>query len=236
MDAGKLAQIKGEGELRFAKAGLTLVGYYAVLLILSMVPFGAFTGMGRILIHMPPVVNGIFRITFQCLISMFLIGPLTVGMKKGMLNLKESEDITGCLFYAFDSTRYMKIVRGLVLYTLIGVVMSVLNFIDEMLPIKLFYVPVIFMSFAIAFIQVFMLCFVEYLVAEDHDISPVDACTKSINLMNGHKKDLWNFILLYLKEILICIVTCGLGLFYYVPKYQCGFTCFYEHLKENSDT
>lgn len=235
MDAGKLAQIKGEGELRFAKAGLTLVGYYAVIILLSFVPFGTFTALGRILADMPPVLGGMFRITFQCLISLFISGPLTVGIKKCMLKLKESEDISGGLFYAFDGTRYMKIVRGLVLYTLIGVVMSVLNFIDDIIPIRIFYVPAVLVSFAIAFVQVFMLGFVEYLVAEDHDISPVDACTKSIKLMEGHKKDLWNFFLLYLKEILICIVTCGFGFFYYIPKYQCGFTCFYEHLKEDSD-
>lgn len=233
MDAGQLAQIKGEGQLRFAKAGLTLVGYYAVILVLSLVPFGAFTTLGRILSHMPPLLGGIFRISFQCLISLFLIGPMTVGVKKGMLNLKDSDDIRGCLFYAFDGSRYLKIVRGTVLYTVIGIVTSVLNFLDEILGTDIFDVPAVLTALGIIFLQMFVLGFVEHIVAEDHDISPIEACTKSMNLMNGHKKDLWEFILLYIKEILISIVTCGIGLIYYAPLFMCGFTCFYEHLKES---
>jgi len=233
MDSGKIAQIKGEGELRFAKANMTLIGYYAVILILSFVPTGVGAALGRFAFLEGSFFGSLIKISVQGLVSLFVIGPLTVGIKRGMLDLKESDDVTGCLFYAFDGSRYMNIVRGLVLYSLIGVVVAVLNCIDEFTQIRILYVPVILTSFGVALLQMFVLTFVEHIVAEDNTISPVAAFNKSIELTNGHRKDLWNFFLAYLKEILICVVTCGLGLFYFVPKFQCGLTCFYEHLKEN---
>ena len=234
MDAAKIAQIKGEGEMRFAKAGLTLIGYFAVTVILGFVPFGAFTALGRLPVPMNSLFNAILRISTQCMLSLFLTGPMMVGLKKGMLDLRVNDDITGCLFYAFDGSRYMRIVRGLVLSTLFGAIMSVVNSIDDLLPYKILLVPAIFTGLGIAFIQVFVLTFTQHIVAKDHDISPIEACTKSMKLMNGHIKDLWSLFEHYLKEIVICIVTFGLGLFYFVPKFQCGLTCFYEHLKEGN--
>lgn len=232
MDAAKISQIKGEGELRFAKASLTLIGYFAVYVILGMVPFGAFTTLGMLPIPINPFLGAILRISCQCMVSLFLTGPMIVGLKKGMLDLRSNDDIRGCLFYAFDGTRYMKIVRGLVLYTLFGALLSVANSIDDLLPNANLIAPALFTSLGIAFVQMFVLTFVQYIVAEDHDISPIEACTKSMKLMNGHWKDLFELLVRYLREIIICIVTLGLGIFYFMPKFQCGLTCFYEHIKE----
>ena len=70
-----------------------------------------------------------------------------------------------------------------------------------------------------------------YILADDENIAPLDAITKSREMMDGHK---WEFFVLQLSFILwglLCAVTCGLAALYVGPYQQVTMANFYDRLK-----
>ena len=86
------------------------------------------------------------------------------------MDLKSQANIKGCIFYAFDSSRYMNIVRVLCHYAVIGIVPDVLGIVDRLIP----YVNLSFLStfttFGLVFVNAFLLTFVEQIVADNNEI------------------------------------------------------------------
>ena len=71
-----------------------------------------------------------------------------------------------------------------------------------------------------------------YILAEDNSISPLDAITKSKELMKGNK---WKFFLLGLRFIgwiLLGVLTMGIGFVWIGPYMMISFAKFYDDVKE----
>lgn len=70
-----------------------------------------------------------------------------------------------------------------------------------------------------------------YIMADDANISGLDAMKMSWNMMNGHK---WNFFCLQLRFFgwaLLCILTCGVGLLWLMPYTTAANLNFYRQLR-----
>jgi len=233
MDTELKNAIRTDADFRFAKAKVDLILYFVLIAVASMIS----TGVCRFLLKLLPDAYGgligFVRFSLSCLVLLFVTGPMMVGFTKGILDLKTNDSAKDCIFYAFKEGRYLKVVRSLVLYTAVGFVPRIIDLISDVLGIRTLYGISLVTSLGVAFVELFLFTFVHQIIAEDIEVSPVDACLKSIKLMTGQQKGLWDLLISYIVVVIIVVVTCGIGLFYAGPLINCGITCFYERLKEN---
>lgn len=71
-----------------------------------------------------------------------------------------------------------------------------------------------------------------YIIADNPEISALDAIDKSKKMMDGHK---WEYFCLQLSFIgwgILSIITCGIGFIWLVPYVKTSNTYFYENIKE----
>lgn len=71
-----------------------------------------------------------------------------------------------------------------------------------------------------------------YIMAEKPDMSASDAITKSRQIMNGHKWQLFCLDLSFTGWMLLSMVTLGLGLIYVWPYYNAARAAFYKEIKK----
>ncbi len=69
------------------------------------------------------------------------------------------------------------------------------------------------------------------IIADDKNISISDAMAKSKALMNGHKNELFVFILSFIGHILLVAITFGLWSLYLLPYYEVSSTNYYFYLR-----
>ena len=70
-----------------------------------------------------------------------------------------------------------------------------------------------------------------YIISENDSIGPLEAITKSKEMMQDNK---WRFFCLGLRFTgwgLLCILTCGIGFLWLVPYMYVSFAQFYDNLK-----
>ena len=74
----------------------------------------------------------------------------------------------------------------------------------------------------------FMLALVPFIAAEENNISPMDAMKKSADIMDGYKMKLfWCYVKLMPLAIL-CLLPCGLGMFWFGPYLSFVLAKFYD--------
>ena len=71
-----------------------------------------------------------------------------------------------------------------------------------------------------------------YIMAEKPDMGVNDAITKSRQIMNGHKWQLFCLDLSFTGWMLLGIVTLGIGFFYVWPYYNAARAAFYREIKK----
>lgn len=71
-----------------------------------------------------------------------------------------------------------------------------------------------------------------YIMAEKPDMGVNDAITKSRQIMDGHKWQLFCLDLSFTGWMLLCIVTLGIGFFYVWPYYSAARAAFYKEIKK----
>jgi uncharacterized membrane protein len=79
---------------------------------------------------------------------------------------------------------------------------------------------------AIAYSQTF------YIIADDKNITPMDAIRKSVRLMNGYKGKYFLFCLRFLGWAILCLFTLGIGFLFLIPYMRVCFAKFYEDIKD----
>ena len=146
------------------------------------------------------------------LLSIFFFAPLEVGcksfMRKNVLAPQELDELkTGFV------PKYWRNVGGMLLR-------RVFVFLWALLLI----IPGIIMSYAYDMTS--------YIMAEDDDISAMDAIRKSKEMMKGHKWELFVMDLSFIGWYILSVLTLGiLYIFYVQPYYYSSHASFYENLK-----
>jgi len=72
---------------------------------------------------------------------------------------------------------------------------------------------------------------VPYILAEEPELTPMQAIKKSRAMMKGHKTDLFLIMLGYLGFAMLSILTAGIALIWIVPYYYTVLGNFYESIK-----
>ena len=75
-----------------------------------------------------------------------------------------------------------------------------------------------------------------YILADDPNISAIDALNKSKSMMDGHKMDLFLMSLSFIGWALLCILTLGIGLLWLIPYMNVSIAKFYQDIKGDEET
>ena len=137
--------------------------------------------------------------------------PLEWGITVYFLNLIRNEDLA--YERLFDG--YKDFIRIFLAQFLI-VVCTIVGFI-------LLIVPGIIL--ALMFAQT------EYIMKDDKQISAADAMKKSVQMMKGHKMELFWLLLSFIGWGILCILTLGFGFIFLFPYMYSTMAHYYEDLK-----
>ena len=147
------------------------------------------------------------------LLSIFLIGPFTIGFDNAFLRLLKGgeNDILGNTF-KITTKDYWHKVWG--------------NFLKDLfifLWSLLFVIPGI--------IKIFSYAMTPYILEEHPELSANDAIDRSRAMMKGHKFDLFWLFLSFIGWFILAFFTLGIGFLWLVPYVQTSIAGFYEDVK-----
>lgn len=90
----------------------------------------------------------------------------------------------------------------------------------------LLIIPGIVMSYSYAMI--------DYVLAENPDMNAREALAESRRIMRGNRWKLFCLQLSFIGPMLLCILTLGIGIFWFVPYESATIAAFYEEAKKNA--
>lgn len=146
-------------------------------------------------------------------------GGLTLGTYLIFLNICRNQPAhIGQLFRYFTNGKLF--VRGMMWY--------VLQSIYLMLWSQLFFIPGI--------IKWFSYSMTPYILIDHPELSINEAITKSREIMNGHKMELFVLGLTFIGWFLLSLLTLGIGFLWLIPYYYATEAQFYRKIKGEKNT
>lgn len=148
--------------------------------------------------------------------ALILTGPFQLGLTKFILAIaRNNEPRIEQLFEGFnDFTRSMQAYLRMVLFIILWSLLLI--------------VPGIIAAFS------YSMTF--YILADDPNISAVDALNKSKAMMDGNKMDLFLMSLSFIGWALLCILTLGIGFLWLFPYMNVSIAKFYQDIKGEEET
>ena len=143
--------------------------------------------------------------------SILISGPLAVGLAIFSLSISRKQNAeVGQLFKGFEK---FGTTVGAYLLQLILIILWML----------LLIVPGIIaaLSYALTY----------YIIVENDSIGPLEAITKSKEMMQGNKWKLFCLGLRFIGWALLCILSLGIGLLWLMPYIMVSFAKFYDDVK-----
>jgi len=143
--------------------------------------------------------------------SLAVSGPLTLGISIFVLKLvRDNNPKISNIFDGFND-----FLRAFLTHLLI--------LIFVLLWMLLLIVPGIIaaLSYSMSF----------YILADNPELSALDAIKKSKEIMRGHKGSLFMLSLSFIGWALLALLTLGIGFFWLAPYMGTTFACFYEDIK-----
>jgi uncharacterized membrane protein len=148
------------------------------------------------------------------IISTLIAGSMSIGLASFALSLSRTQD--AMLTQIFSGFQKFGVGLGAYLLKIIFIVLWAL----------LLIIPGIIA--AISYSMTY------YLIAENDEIGPLEAITKSKEMMRGNK---WKFFCLGLRFFgwgLLCILTLGIGFLWLFPYMMVSYAQFYDDIKEDN--
>ena len=137
--------------------------------------------------------------------------PLGWGLAVFFLRLIRGEDISySRLFDGLND--YIRIFLALLLVT-----------VCEAIGFALLVVPGI--------IAALMFSQTSFILKDDPQVSAIDAMKRSMEMMDGHKMELFMLWLSFLGWAILAVLTCGLGMLFLYPYFYTTLAHYYEDLK-----
>ena len=144
-------------------------------------------------------------------IAFFILGSI-VGVGYAKFNLNLIYDANPQINDLFD---YFKHSKALILANLLR---SLYIFLWSLL----FVIPGIIASYSYAMVP--------YIMAENPELSPSEACAKSKELMNGNKMRLFCLSFSFIGWSILCGFTCGIGYIVLTPYMEAAVADFYREI------
>ena len=150
------------------------------------------------------------------IISILIGGAMSLGLAIFSLSLSRKQDAK--LSQIFEGFQKFGVALGAYILMVIFIILWML----------LLIIPGIIA--ALAYSQTF------YIIAENDSIGPLQAITKSKEMMKGNK---WKYCYLGLRFIgwgLLCILTVGIGFLWFLPYITISLTQFYDDIAKEDST
>mgnify|MGYP006295808433 FL=1 len=143
--------------------------------------------------------------------SLILSGPLALGLAQFSLGIIRNEDVK--IEQIFSG--FKRFETSLAAYLLV--------LVFTLLWMLLLIIPGIIasMSYSMTF----------YIIADNPNISAMDAIDQSKKMMDGYKWKYFRMSLRFMGWALLCILTLGIGFFWLFPYMQVTMANFYEDVK-----
>lgn len=146
------------------------------------------------------------------IISIIIIGPLTLGMTKFFLRLIRKEELDlEILFEGFKNFE-----RAF----LLQILMQIFVFLWALL----FIIPGIIAGYR------YSMAFC--ILSDNPEMSAMEALKKSKKMMDGFKWKLFTLQLSFIGWAILCILTCGIGFLWLTPYITTSTMEFYQNLKD----
>jgi len=143
--------------------------------------------------------------------SLILAGPMMVGLYLMYLAISRNQKADlGQLFRGFN-----------MFVSALGAYLLMCLFI--LLWCLLLIVPGIIAAFSYAMTF--------FIIAEDDSIGPLEAITKSKQMMRGRKWKLFCLCWRFFGWFLLCLLTCGVGFIFLIPYVNTAYARFYDDVK-----
>ncbi len=149
------------------------------------------------------------------LIPILIAGPMSIGLAIFALAISRRQDAK--FSQIFDGFQKFGVGLGAVILMTIFIILWAL----------LLFIPGIIASLSYSMTY--------YIIAENDSIGPLEAITKSKEMMRGNK---WKLLCLWFRFFgwgLLCILTLGIGFFWLAPYLIVSYAQFYDDLKENRE-
>jgi uncharacterized membrane protein len=151
--------------------------------------------------------------------DVFTTGGLILGTSLIFLNICRNQPAhIGQLFKYFTNGKLL--VRGMMWYVLQSVYLNLWSL--------LFIIPGIIKGFSYSMTP--------YILIDHPELSVNEAITKSREMMNGHKMELFALQLSFIGWFLLSLLTLGLGFIWLIPYYSATEAQFYRKIKGEMNT
>ncbi|MBQ4270368.1 MAG: DUF975 family protein [Clostridiales bacterium] len=165
-------------------------------------------------------VAGILSFSFSLVVmvaSCSISGIITVGVKRFTLEVRQGKDDIATIFFTFTSGKASNIIR-----------VTIFKYLYICLWSLLFVIPGIIKT-----LEYFM---IDYMLAENPDLSQERAFEITKRTMDGEKAFLFTLGLSFIGWILLCLLTCGFGAMFLSPYIQTTMAEYYTYLRTKALT
>lgn len=145
-------------------------------------------------------------------LSVFLGGPISVGVKSFFIRAPYGDQRIGNIFSAFESGRYISTVKAMFFTNLRIALWSLL-----------FYIPGI--------IKYYQYRFVPYIIAESPHLTAAQAMEISTRMTTGNKGEMFVLDLSFFGWYILAYFACGIGLFFVPPYVEATWAQLYFTLR-----
>ena len=147
--------------------------------------------------------------------SIFISNPLLVGQNRYFMEHRGSEPAVGRIFYAFNGSNYLNVVK-----------------IMFLMDLKIFLWSLLFIIPGI--IKAFEYFAVPYILAENPGIDAKRAFALSKQMTMGKKFNIWWLEITFIGWWILCLFTCGMGQYFLVPYIQASYAEVYALMREEA--
>ena len=178
--------------------------------VLCFLIYSAIIGIPSVIVsfNSDPMSNSNAELTIN-IVNLIISGPFSLGLSYFCLNIIKNKEEVMDIFWGFK-----KFGKAFVASLLTGIVILI-GFI-------LLVVPGIIVSF--------MLSQVYYILAENEDISAIEAMKESARIMKGNKFRLFKLSLSFIGWFILGVITLGIGFLWITPYYSMTLTNFYKEI------
>ena len=172
------------------------------------------------------------RLIGAYLIVVFVVGPINAGFSKAALQLGFSDNIDGCVMDFMRGEKYIKAVQVYALYYAVTYFPLLISSLGDMFNVgilRMVALPFILISM---YFFIFEFTLIDVILADRPDIGTINAFKLSMKMMKGNKGHYFSLIFSFTVWIIVSIVTCLVGLIFFVPYLRCANACFYEKIRD----
>ena len=188
-----------------------------------------------------PFIIGFF--VMRIAIDIFLFLPLSAGQKRFFIKSAQGDNSFGGVFEVFKREHYLNVVKIMFfkyLYLFLWFMLYILVYSGILALIFYFKLHTIlsflcFFALIPVIIKYYSYFFIEYIVAENPQISKKAAFEQSCNMIREYRFKTFKLQLSFFGWLFLGALACGIGILFVLPYMEATMTQLYFYLKNKDN-